>query len=84
MQHHYDSYSISPESFTKPPASLTLFVHTHSAKDATGNATAGLTMRDVRWAILADHLYHTKYPAGASEGVQGPSLSEAEIERLVS
>ncbi|KAJ3496219.1 hypothetical protein NMY22_g19841 [Coprinellus aureogranulatus] len=49
--HHHDSYSLSPSH------SLTVFVHTHSAINAASVQRPALTMRDIRYAILLDHLY---------------------------
>jgi hypothetical protein len=80
VQHHYDSYSLSPST------SLEIFVHTHSAIDTASVEKTGLTIRDVRYATLLDHLYHAAYAAGAesSDGGLDPGLDEEVVERLLS
>ena len=79
-QHHYDSYSLSPSN------SLEIFVHTHSAIDAASVQKPGVTIRDVRYATLLDHLYYAAYAAGAVSGDLGPDtgLDDEVIGRLLS
>ncbi|KAF6763316.1 hypothetical protein DFP72DRAFT_841424 [Ephemerocybe angulata] len=65
--HHYDSYSMAPlkasgsDFSTASPVSLTFFVQTHSAI-SEGDKKPGVTIRDVRYAVLLEHLYHSAYP----------------------
>ena len=88
-QHHYDSYSLTPTgadgSFqVSAPTSLTVFVQTHSAKNSSSVQKPGITIRDVRYATLLDHLYYSLYALDVGQPRVGGALEDNIKKRLLS
>ncbi|KAJ2936796.1 hypothetical protein H1R20_g310, partial [Candolleomyces eurysporus] len=87
--HHYDSYSLTPTSADgafqlSSPASLTLFVQTHSAMNSSSVQRPGITIRDVRYTTLLDHLYYSSYASVPEQPRIGGTLEESIKKRLLS
>ncbi|KAG2001897.1 hypothetical protein CC2G_009510 [Coprinopsis cinerea AmutBmut pab1-1] len=90
--HHFDDYLVLP-SEDGSSSELTLYVQTHSGKkparpsssDIEWIETPGLTIRDVRYAILLEHLYisHFSDPSQLPAFENTAGLSSEVIEKLL-
>ncbi|TFK21897.1 hypothetical protein FA15DRAFT_696071 [Coprinopsis marcescibilis] len=83
--HHYDSYTITSNE-------LALFVQTHSAKKPrhfVGGSTTewvptvGITVRDIRYAILLEHLYRLQDTNAVTDPPHTPYTDQLMIDRLL-